>query len=547
MPEKERDVLSRILKASQDNRLVFYGCKKKARDLEFVFQIRFSLITENKEDIRINDFEKYNIIFAYAKQAEAEEIIAAYRMSSEQYCYDESLFEYLNMELCYRYLSGSVAIWGTGEAYRDFCTKFKKISLKDKINYFISTCPDQTQKDGIPVLTPAQVSKLDCKIIIAVNYKNFYEIEKECEQAGISRERYIYYQRLMDNPGVFLRKTYYDDSYYPVICMNRDQTIRIHRNGNVCMCCLSAEMNILGNIYEQSFRDVWNSVRARIGRLSIVNHTYTFCDHFRCPFLRGAENCLGSKDYNCAYHFQETDYPLSIAPEVDASCNLYCTSCRNHIFVEKGEEFEFWVQTIKDKLFMLPVLLVLNTVGEPFASPYCLDLLEHMETAQCKPAIYTNGTLLTSERLDGLLKKYPVLELSMSIDGATKNTYEKIRRGANYEKLRKNIAYISEKKKEGQITYWRVTFVVQRDNVKELKEFVKQAEEWGVDEIFFQEIENWGVYKEDEYQAVRVTRDHRIKKEYKKYFSQELILNPKIHWGNLSYVLGVKGKFARLT
>lgn len=533
------------MKNFRNRQLVFVGRAKKARDIEFVCEIRLAKIIETVEEYS-EDLSEYFFIFEKERQELADIIIEKKQLRETQYCYDEDIFDYFNVELTEQYLAEEIAIWGTGQVCDYFLTNFNKAEIKSKVKYFVCTNSAEKEKNGVPVLTPQEICLKECKIVVAVNYENFREIEKECEKIGIARERYIYYTRLFDNPGDLLRQTYYDEHYFPSECFNQDQTIRVQNNGNICMCCLSCVKNIMGNIYEQDFVDAWDSRRARICRLSVLNHTYSFCDHFRCPFLRGIQSDTDIAQYDRPYSFHKTQYPVSIAPEVDISCNLHCTSCREKVFVEQKENSNFWRKIIYEKLAILPVSLILNTVGEPFASAGCMELMDRIEHSVCQLAIYTNGTLLTPDKLEEILQKHHSIELSLSIDAASKETYERIRRGGNYEKLMDNIAYISQEKKQGRISYWRVNFVVQKSNIQEMGLFVEQAKAWGVNQVFFQEIENWGIYEDEEYREIRVTRDGRIKKEYEQYFTEELKACPLVQWGNLTHVINGKDSFIKM-
>lgn len=526
----------------------FVGSKKKARDLEFVFQINFEGIIEENNATPEFFSEDSMFILENRNVVLSESIIDKYSLThGAQYYYDEELFDFLNKQLAYEWLENPVAIWGTGQVSDDFVHNFNKVSLKNKIKYYVCTNRTQTSKNGIPILTPKEAADIDCKIIVAVNYMNFFEIEQECETVGISADRYLYYSLLLDNPGDFMRETYYDESYYPATCLNTDKTVRVQRNGNVCVCCLSNMKNIMGNIYEQSFDNAWSSIRAQICRVSLLNHTYAFCDRFRCPFLRGVNSDTKNADYSERYTYKMSEYPLSIAPEIDFSCNLYCTSCRNERLIEMNDGIDFWIKVIKKKLVGMPVDLVINTVGEPFASKYCLRLFEDMGDKQYNHlSVYTNGTLLTLERLENLIQQYGKLQLAVSVDAACEATYNKIRRGGNFTQLLKNLSNIARLRSEGKIVYWRLNFVVQKDNVSEMAEFIKMAEQLGADQVFFQEIENWGIYTEEEYCRVRVTEQNCIKERYRKYFTEDIVHNPKVMWGNLTHVVGGNDRFISL-
>lgn len=102
------------------------------------------------------------------------------------------------------------------------------------------------------------------------------------------------------------------------------------------------------------------------------------------------------------------------------------------------------------------------------ATSVLLKSLSHQEFPQLKLDILTNGQLFTKERwetysnLDGM-----PLTIRVSIDGATKETYESLRRGGKWETICQNMEYLGNAKKHGQIQSLGIHFVMQRDNFRE--------------------------------------------------------------------------------
>ena len=54
------------------------------------------------------------------------------------------------------------------------------------------------------------------------------------------------------------------------------------------------------------------------------------------------------------------------------------------------------------------------------------------------------------------------------------------------------------------------------------------AESIGADRVLFNCIENWGIYSGDEFEKMSVMADDKIKDEYRKYFTKEVINNPMV-------------------
>ena len=112
--------------------------------------------------------------------------------------------------------------------------------------------------------------------------------------------------------------------------------------------------------------------------------------------------------------------------------------------------------------------------------------------------ILSNGTLFTYEKWKLLENKFKIIYIAISIDAATRETYNKLRHG-NFELLLKNLEMLSDLKKEKKIFSLQFNFVVQKDNYKEMIDFIKLAKKYNVDIVQFTKLDDWGVlsdYKE---------------------------------------------------
>lgn len=438
-----------------------------------------------------------------------------------------------------------IVIWGVGETCNWFEKNYKSGENIEICGYVDSD--KRGKRNGIPILRPEEINPKDFFVIVTTNYKNFTAIELELRQMGFSEE-YIYYKKLFENMVAYFRKTYESSYQFPDIeCPNKDKCIRIRANGDVCTCCMAYE-SVYGNLYEQRFEEIWNSKRARISRLALENRTYVNCDKKRCPFLVNIEAQKIDYDRQEEWNYDEKvmAYPESIAPEIDTSCNLYCSSCRNEIFIDNNPYIRQYADMILEKIVHLPVRLLINTVGEPFASKHCKYIIYHEKTRKRQAiSLYSNGTLLSPNMLDSLLEIYETVEISISIDASTKRTYEKLRRNGNFEQLCYNLLYISRKRREGRVSYLQFNYVLQMDNILEMGPFVQFAKNLGSDMITINGIEQWGHMSEREYREKSVIQNGKLKQGLEKYFSTELINDKNINFLNIANIIGAKPRFMR--
>lgn len=138
-------------------------------------------------------------------------------------------------------------------------------------------------------------------------------------------------------------------------------------------------------------------------------------------------------------------FPLHIDIESTSACNLRCTMCaRNFMDEEKGGE----IGSMKWDLFKkiideaskhgLPSIK-LNYRGEPLLHPDLEKMVKYAKKAGIIEVQFnTNGLLLNEDRAKALIEA-GLDRIIFSFDGATKETYEKIRTGSNFEVVVGNI------------------------------------------------------------------------------------------------------------
>ena len=483
---------------------------------------------------------EYLVVCGDNKEAVLSRIAREY--DYECVCTDDTLIETLQYPLQEKLRGKVFCLWGTG--YWADCF-LKWYQGTEQIAAFVDNDPEKQgkKKAGIPILAPEELQTEEAFLVVAVNHFHFAEIEKQMIAMGIPRENYVSVHVVMDNVPAYFRKVYCSEVYYPIHCKNQDENIRIKGNGDVCTCCMARE-SVYGNILLSDFEEIWNSKRAAISRLSLKKQAYRFCDPVRCPYLSGAspqkrEGYVVDKE--CPNPENYPAFPNSIAPEIDVSCNLYCFSCRDRIISDTSRERDIYTDVILKKVSPLPGRLIINTIGEPFASKNSLRVIHDPVTRQRRSlSVYTNGTLLTPSVLDRLMEEYETIELSVSVDAATKETYEKLRRGGDFDNLMNNLSYIKGMRQAGKVTYLQLNFVVQADNVHEMNLFAKMAGNLCADFIGMNAIENWGHFSKEQFDTISIMDTHGIKREYIDYFDEELVNNEQISFHNISNYLGIE-------
>ena len=132
--------------------------------------------------------------------------------------------------------------------------------------------------------------------------------------------------------------------------------------------------------------------------------------------------------------------PLRATVQTTDFCNLNCIMCQIHSQKEQHtlkqmakSDFDKIVQ----KLFPTLIEVHPTNIGEPLISPWFDYLAQKAFEYGVLLDITSNGTLLTEEKINEILPC--LLDIKISFDGFKKETFERIRKGTDYEIVVKNI------------------------------------------------------------------------------------------------------------
>jgi MoaA/NifB/PqqE/SkfB family radical SAM enzyme len=179
--------------------------------------------------------------------------------------------------------------------------------------------------------------------------------------------------------------------------------------------------------------------------------------YFRNKLINFLETAQGKSDIKAK--------PLRLTINLSNQCNLRCIMC-----YVKEYKWKYPVDRLEEIKIFYPYLeKMMWQGGEVFSLSYFVDLIkEAAKYPNLQQGIITNAQLLTKETIDLLVNMN--LELTISVDGIKKDTYEYIRKNAKFEKLVQNLQYISEKKRKvNNINFIvGINFVVTKYNYKEI-------------------------------------------------------------------------------
>lgn len=118
-------------------------------------------------------------------------------------------------------------------------------------------------------------------------------------------------------------------------------------------------------------------------------------------------------------------------------------------------------------------------MGEPLTHPKIFDMVKDVSDLNIGAHLLTNGTMLDRLCTEKLIKN-GLNMLWVSIDGFSRESYEKIQIGSRYDLIYENLQYFSKHKEKCKLG---ITFVIMKENRAELCRINDFAVRIGADEI----------------------------------------------------------------
>ena len=137
--------------------------------------------------------------------------------------------------------------------------------------------------------------------------------------------------------------------------------------------------------------------------------------------------------------------PVNLTWEITHECNLRCVHCLSASSDASPGELTFdECKGIVDQLAELKVFEINFGGGEPLLKDYFLPLLRYIHTKGIVTCISTNGTALTDEAIDCFTGS-PLVNVQVSLDGATPPVNDSIRGKGTFQKIIKGIERLAGK------------------------------------------------------------------------------------------------------
>lgn len=202
---------------------------------------------------------------------------------------------------------------------------------------------------------------------------------------------------------------------------------------------------------------------------------------------------LGRLEYE-QRHVYLCSRPRCLGLVLGNGCNIDCLHC----YQAKNGDTLLRSPEIADQLRreLMPFYPYVSTLriqgGEVFAIRGFRELIDDVATLVRRPilSISTNGTLIDDEWAERLVR-IPFSNVTVSIDGATQATFNRLRRGADLDHVLANVDRVQrwKTKLRSEMPYLDSFFVIMRSNFREIPRYLELMQQHGMIDVALQTME----------------------------------------------------------
>jgi short-subunit dehydrogenase/pyruvate-formate lyase-activating enzyme len=176
--------------------------------------------------------------------------------------------------------------------------------------------------------------------------------------------------------------------------------------------------------------------------------------------------------------------------ESSIACNLNCIMCPWEQTRKKVGKKGIMAQDIWESI--KPYLKNISSIdftggGEPLLQPKLPEWIADAKGAGCETGILTNGVLLNKETSQKIIDA-GIDWICVSMDGATSDMYNEIRKGSNFTKVCENLKSLGAVRK-GKIPKLMINFVLMPINFHQIEDIIRLASDFGVDQVNFKQCD----------------------------------------------------------
>jgi len=175
----------------------------------------------------------------------------------------------------------------------------------------------------------------------------------------------------------------------------------------------------------------------------------------------------------CNLYLKHSVYPRYIEIETTTRCNLKCVMCEHTYWNEPNRdmsfsEFKYIVDQFPDLVW-----IGLTGIGESFINKEFLNMLKYVKSKNIVVELYDTFYFIDSYT-SKIMVAYGIDKIFVSLDAATKETYEKIRVGSSFDRVIFNVRVLFEQKSLHDADFPEVSFhyIIMKSNIDEVLDYI---------------------------------------------------------------------------
>jgi radical SAM protein with 4Fe4S-binding SPASM domain len=174
--------------------------------------------------------------------------------------------------------------------------------------------------------------------------------------------------------------------------------------------------------------------------------------------------------------------------DMNNKCNLRCRMCYFSLDL-RNEPYSVMNQKLFEKIasdvFPRTVQVNLSCAAEPFLLKEFPDYLTIAKKYPVPTTVVVTNAYLMDERISKSLIDFELTYVDVSIDGATKSTYESIRKGSDFDRVIGNVKALQEMKRSygAKSPMLYLDYALMRSTIDEFPDFIRLAKSLGADHV----------------------------------------------------------------
>lgn len=284
-------------------------------------------------------------------------------------------------------------------------------------------------------------------------------------------------------PVEILQAYYRKISSEKLICRAPFTSLYFHPDGEVGACCLNKKSYFYGKYPKNSIKEILVSIPRKVHQKYINENNFSLGCTI-CNENLNNENFYGLlangyKNQSIKNHITRIDFELS------HECNFDCIMCERDKNNAESIYKENFIKEIKPLLRKTEYVNFIG--GEPFLINIYYDIWTILKETNpsCLINVQTNGSIL-NERILKILENKNFLTV-ISLDSVNKATYQKIRKGGQFDSVLSNFDVFNQSMQRKEKTM-QISVCPLRTNRNEIPEIIEFANNKSCT-VFFNHVE----------------------------------------------------------